>query len=159
MTTAADTSDFERAFRNMSNEEQLCHLRELTHSGIEDESASMGLQDRRRFLRARVDSSAFVLVARRYVGAYVVRDLSAGGAHLVGDNNLTIGQVVQILLRVGKQLSQGLEAEVVRLERLPSGEKRFAVAFRNLAPDMENSLQNLADRNCALEQTPRAQRR
>jgi len=90
----------------MSNEEQLCHLRELTPSGIEDESASMGLQDRRRFLRARVDSSAFVLVARRYVGAYVVRDLSAGGAHLVGDNNLTIGQVVQILLRVGKQLSQ-----------------------------------------------------
>jgi c-di-GMP-binding flagellar brake protein YcgR len=127
----------------MSNEEQLCHLWELTPSGIEDEGASMGLQDRRRFLRARVGSSAFVVVGRRYGGVYVVRDLSAGGANLAGANNLAIGQVVQILLRVGKRLSQAIEAEVLRLQRLPSGEQSFAVAFRNLAPDMEGSLQNL----------------
>jgi len=103
----------------------------------------MGLQDRRRFLRARVGSSAFVVVGRRYGGVYVVRDLSAGGANLAGANNLAIGQVVQILLRVGKRLSQAIEAEVLRLQRLPSGEQSFAEAFRNLAPDMEGSLQNL----------------
>jgi PilZ domain. len=89
----------------------------------------------------------------------VVRDLSAGGAHLVGDNNLAIGQLVQILLRVRKQLSHGFAAEVVRLERLPSGEKSFAVAFSNLAPDIEDALKNLADRGCAPGKVPRAQGR
>jgi c-di-GMP-binding flagellar brake protein YcgR len=98
-------------------------------------------------------------VGGRYVGAYVVRDLSAGGAHLVGDNNLAIGQLVQILLRVRKQLSQGFAAEVVRLERLPSGEKSFAVAFSDLAPDIEDALKNLADGGCAPGKVLRAQRR
>jgi len=126
----------------MSNENR-AYLRELIPSGTGRESDSTGLQDRRRFLRARVGSSAFVVVGRRYGGVYVVRDLSAGGANLAGANNLAIGQVVQILLRVGKRLSQAIEAEVLRLQRLPSGEQNFAVAFRNLAPDMEDSLQNL----------------
>lgn len=126
----------------MSNENP-AYLREPIPSGIGRESDSTGLQDRRRFLRARVGSSAFVVVGRRYGGVYVVRDLSAGGANLAGANNLAIGQVVQILLRVGKRLSQAIEAEVLRLQRLPSGEQSFAVAFRNLAPDMEDSLQNL----------------
>jgi c-di-GMP-binding flagellar brake protein YcgR len=113
-------------------------------SGTGSEIDPAGPQDRRRFLRARVDGNAFALVDGRYMGAYVVRDLSAGGAHLVGDHNLAIGQVVQILLRVGKQFSQGLQAEVVRRKRLASGEQSLAVAFSNLAPDLENSLQNLA---------------
>jgi CheY-like chemotaxis protein len=101
------------------------------------------LQDRRRFPRARIAGTAIALVGGRYVGAFLVRDLSAGGACLLGDNNLTIGQVVQILLRVGDQL-QSLEAEVVRRERSPSDEQSFAVAFRNLATEIEDSLQNLA---------------
>jgi hypothetical protein len=73
----------------------------------------------------------------------LVRNLSAGGAYLVGDNNLAIGQVVQILLRVGEQL-QSLEAEVVRRERLPSSEQTFAVAFSHLDPEVEDLLRNLA---------------
>jgi CheY-like chemotaxis protein len=63
---------------------------------------------------------------------------------MLGDNNLAIGQVVQILLRVGRQFSQSIEAEVVRRKQLPSGEQSFAVAFGNLAPDVEDALQNLA---------------
>lgn len=40
-----------------------------------------------------------------------------------------------VAARVGKNLSQSLEAEVIRWERLPSGEQRFAAAFRSLTPD------------------------
>ena len=112
--------------------------------GTGGETDSTGLQDRRCFPRARVAATAVALVGGRYVGAYVVRNLSAGGADMLGDNKLAIGQVVQILLRVGKQFSQSLEAEVVRRKQLPSGEQSFAVAFRNLTPDIGDSLQNLA---------------
>lgn len=101
------------------------------------------MQERRRFPRARVAGTAIALVGGRYVGSYLVRNLSAGGAYLVGDNNLAIGQVVQVLLRVGEQL-QSLDAEVVRRERLPSDEQSFAMAFRNLSADVEDLLQNLA---------------
>ena len=110
-------------------------------TGGEDDPA--GSQERRRFPRVRVAGTAIALVGGRYVGAYLLRNLSAGGAYLVGDNNLAIGQAVQILLRVGEQL-QSLEAEVVRRERLPSDEQSFAVAFRSLTADIEDSLQNLA---------------
>jgi hypothetical protein len=102
------------------------------------------MQDRRRFPRAKVAGIAFTLTGGRYVGAYVVRNLSAGGAHLVGDNNLAIGQVVQVLLQVGRQFSHSLDAEVVRREQSSSNEQSFAVAFRSLAPDVEDSLRNLS---------------
>ena len=136
-----DQSDM--ALRNVSKEDQE-YLRELIPPDSGSEIDAAGLQDRRCFPRARVAATAIALVGGRYVGAYVVRNLSAGGADMLGDNNLAIGQVVQILLRVGKQFSQSIEAEVVRRKQLPSGEQSFAVAFGNLAPDVEDSLQNLA---------------
>jgi hypothetical protein len=77
------------------------------------------------------------------VGAYLLRNLSAGGACLVGDNNLATGQIVQLLLQVGNAL-RSIEAEVVRQDRLPSDEHSFAVAFRKLSPDLEDSVQDLA---------------
>ncbi len=101
--------------------------------------------ERRRFPRFRTAGTAIVLLGGRYVGAYLLRNLSAGGAYLVGDNNLAVGQVVQLLLHVGDEL-QSLEAEVIRHDRLPSEEQSFAVAFRNLSTDVEDSLQNLASR-------------
>jgi CheY-like chemotaxis protein len=136
-----DQSDM--ALRNVSKEDQE-YLRELIPPDSSSEIDATGLQDRRCFPRARVAATAIALVGGRYVGAYVVRNLSAGGADMLGDNNLAIGQVVQILLRVGKQFSQSIAAEVVRRKQLPSGEQSFAVAFGNLAPDIEDSLQNLA---------------
>jgi hypothetical protein len=102
-----------------------------------------GKQERRRFPRARVAGTAIALGDGQYVGSYLVRNLSAGGAYLVGDNNLAVGQAVQLLIRVGEHL-QSIDAEVVRRERLPSGERSFAVAFRNLSAEVEDSLQHLA---------------
>ncbi len=99
--------------------------------------------ERRHFPRFTIAGSAIVLLDGRYVGAYLLRNLSAGGAYLVGDNNLAVGQVVQLLLQVGDEL-QNLEAEVVRQDRLPSEEQSFAVAFLNLSPEVEDSVQNLA---------------
>jgi CheY-like chemotaxis protein len=134
---------FEMEFRDVSDEIR-ARLLGLVRAGTPGASDSVAWQERRRFPRARVTGTAIALVRGRYVGAYVVRNLSAGGAHLVGDNNLAIGQVVQILLRVGGEFSHSIDAEVVRREQLPSNEQSFAVAFKGLAPDVENALQNLA---------------
>jgi ActR/RegA family two-component response regulator len=101
------------------------------------------MEERRRSPRVRVAGTAIALVGGRYVGAYLLRNLSAGGAYLVGDNNLALGQTVQLLLRVGEHL-QNLEAEVVRQDQLPSNERSFAVAFRNLGVEVTEWLQNLA---------------
>lgn len=101
------------------------------------------MEERRRSPRVRIAGTAIALLGGRYVGAYLLRNLSAGGACLIGDNNLALGQTVQLLLRVGEHL-QNLEAEVVRQDRLPSNERSFAVAFRNLSVEVESSLQNLA---------------
>jgi hypothetical protein len=102
-----------------------------------------GMVERRHFPRFRTAGTAIVLVGGRYVGAYLLRNLSAGGAYLVGDNSLAVGRVVQLLLQVGDEL-QSLEAEVVRQDRLPSDEHSFAVAFRNLSPDDQDSVRSLA---------------
>jgi hypothetical protein len=104
---------------------------------------SSGMVERRCSPRFRTAGTAIVLVGGRYVGAYLLRNLSAGGAYLVGDNNLAVGQVVQLLLQVGDEL-QSLEAEVVRQDRLPSEEHSLAVAFRHLSPDVEDSVRSLA---------------
>jgi hypothetical protein len=133
---------FGMAFLNLSEALRDCLL-ELKQS-CPSSNSNYGGKDRRRFPRVRVAGTAVVLVSGRYIGTYVVRNLSAGGVQLVGDNNLTIGQAVHLLLRVGGEFSQDLDAEVVRREKLPSGEQSFAVAFRELVPDIEDSLQNLA---------------
>lgn len=99
-------------------------------------------QERRRFPRAKVAGTAIAVGDGRYVGSYLLRNLSAGGAYLVGDNNLAIGQFVQLLIRVGEHL-QSIEAEVVRREQGASGERSFAVAFRNLSAEIQDSLQHL----------------
>jgi hypothetical protein len=101
------------------------------------------MEERRRFPRVRVAGTAIALVGGRYVGAYLLRNISAGGAYLIGHSNLAVGQTLQLLLRVGEHL-QNLEAEVVRQDRLPSEEQSFAVAFRNLDAEVTESLHNLA---------------
>jgi hypothetical protein len=103
------------------------------------------MEERRRFPRIKIAGTAIVLVGGRYVGAYLLQNLSAGGAYLVGDNNLEVGQRVQLLLQVRDEL-QSVEAEVARQDRLPSDQHSFAVAFRNLSADVETSLQDLASR-------------
>lgn len=108
------------------------------------EPPALSPRDRRRFRRFSVPSSAVVLTGLRYVGTYITRNLSAGGALLVGDSNLGVGQRVRLLLQVVGQFSQTLEAEVVRREQLPSGEQSFAVAFTGQDPSTSDGLRRLA---------------
>jgi CheY-like chemotaxis protein len=133
----------EMAFRDMPAHVQ-ASLRSFLQSldiGKDEPAAS---RENRRFPRARIAATASVLVGQRYVGTYVARDLSAGGAHLVGDNNLTLGQQIQVLIRANGYFSRCLKAEVVRREQLTSGEQSFAVAFRDVELDTEDALQHLA---------------
>jgi hypothetical protein len=87
-------------------------------------------RERRLSPRFSVPSSAVVLSGSRYVGAYIVSNISAGGALLVGDNSLQVGESVQLLLQVAGQISQSLAAKVVRRAKLPTGEQCFAVQFK-----------------------------
>jgi CheY-like chemotaxis protein len=108
------------------------------------DSAAPSPRDRRRFRRFSIPSSAVVLTGLRYVGTYVTRNLSVGGALLVGDSNRAVGQRVRLLLQVVGQFSQTLEAEVVRREQLPSGEQSFAVSFTGQDQATGDGLRKLA---------------
>jgi CheY-like chemotaxis protein len=133
----------EMAFRDMPTNVQ-ASLRSFLQSMASGKDEPAAFRENRRFPRVRIAATASVLVGQRYVGTYVARDLSAGGAHLVGDNNLTLGQPIQVLIRVNGYFSRCLKAEVIRREQLASGEQSFAVAFRDMEIDTEDALQQLA---------------
>jgi CheY-like chemotaxis protein len=71
--------------------------------------------DQRASLRAGVMGSAIVLAAGRYVGTYLLENLSASGALLVGDTTLWLGNRVRLLLQLHQEpRSFVVEARIVR---------------------------------------------
>lgn len=98
--------------------------------------------DRRRHLRSGgVPATAIVLAESRYAGAFVVENLSAGGALLIGDPRHDRGEHVKILLQLEGRRRIYLNADVVRHEVRESGDHLFAVAFRNVKPAAEDRIQ------------------
>jgi len=100
-----------------------------------------GSGDRRREPRCEVAATATVLAAgSRCLGTYVVENLSAGGALLAGDAALAVGGRVRLLLHLPRRRPIGLTADVLRRDGDPPA-RRFAVAFRNLTPLMQDAIQ------------------
>lgn len=98
--------------------------------------------ERRRHPRSGgVTATAVVLAENRYAGAFVVEDLSAGGALLIGDPRLDLGEYVNILLQLEGKRPLHLWAEVVRHQVREAGEHLFAVAFRNMRATEEDRIQ------------------
>jgi len=103
--------------------------------------------DARRHPRAELAATAVVLTATRYVGTYLVRNLSAGGALFVGDALLAVGERIRILLRIAGLPPISLEAEIVRTEHREFGERFFAAVFRSVPAPVEDTLQRLVTRH------------
>lgn len=99
--------------------------------------------ERRQHPRVPSDTCAGVFTGRAFFGLYVVENLSAGGALLSGPRLLDVGTQVRVLLAppgAGWSWRLALDGYVVR-HHPDGGEARFAVAFRNLHPRVEDELQ------------------
>lgn len=112
--------------------------------------------ERRRYERRAVVASAAVLTDTKYVGTYLVENLSAGGALLVGDARLEVGERVQVLLHLPGKEPVHLVAKIVRQQVNGAAEHRFAVAFHELSSAIGNQHQQvvLATLNRPPDTTP-----
>jgi len=96
-------------------------------------------EDKRLFPRAAVVGSALVVAEKRYVGTYVLANLSAGGALLKGDTRLAIGDHVRLVLQLHDR-GLYLEAAVVR-HATAEGQGAFALRFLHLSPAAQDAIQ------------------
>ena len=97
--------------------------------------------DRRVHPRVPGGGAAAVLRGGELLGSYPVRNLSTGGALLVGRVPLEIGQRVRVLLELGPEECARVDADVVRQEQDDTGQPLFALQFRRLSPDMQDRIQ------------------
>src|SRR5262245_45148803 len=109
---------------------------------------------KRRFARARMEATAFVLrrcdeSARRVVvedegaeclGPLAVENVSAGGALLLGGARWHLGQIVGLELRLRHGLVVRGSAMVVRVET-HRGQPAVAMEFQDLPREMERAIQ------------------
>src|SRR5213595_1049506 len=95
--------------------------------------------ERRHSARARVVGSAIVLTADRYVGTFLVENISANGALLAGDSQLSVGDQVRVLLQIHGSPRIGIRARINRrAER--DGQHLFALSFQ-ASPPVQDFLQ------------------
>lgn len=85
--------------------------------------------------------TAVVLAANRYGGLYLVENLSAGGALLVGDAR-TPGELVKLFLHLPGMKPMSISAQVLRQEGSEE-ECLVAVAFLNLSKKFEAIIQDV----------------
>jgi hypothetical protein len=96
-------------------------------------------EERRRHPRGEVIATCEVFSPGRHVGTYIVENLAAGGACLVGEAPLPMGEQVRVVLQLPRRAPLGLLARVVRREELGSS-RRFAVAFVDVTAEEEDSI-------------------
>lgn len=97
--------------------------------------------NQRRHPRSEIAATAIVLTLTRYAGTYLVRNLSAGGALLVGDSLLHVGERIRILLQIHGTSPMSLVGEVVRHESRTEGERLFAITFGDVPAAVEDTIQ------------------
>ena len=97
-------------------------------------------EDRRRFPRVETQMTALVLGAGNFAGNYLVANLSAGGALLVGGGEMPHESGVTLMLQLPGHKALSLRADVVRRDERPGGQHHFGVAFRDVVPDEEDCL-------------------
>ena len=96
--------------------------------------------ERRRHPRFEIAATAFACHAGNYLGQYLVAELSAGGALLLGPR-LEVGARLQLLLKWPDRILVSLYAEVVRQFDATADSAWQAVAFRHVAPEIEDRIQ------------------
>ncbi len=96
--------------------------------------------DRRRYPRSEVVATAVVFSEDRLHGTYLVRDLSAGGACLVGDMAAPGGERVTVLLQFPGKTPFSLQARTVRNDDHHRKSARTAISFIDLSAEDEDSI-------------------
>ena len=85
--------------------------------------------ERRQAERARVVGSAIVLTKDRYVGTFLLENVSADGALLAGDSEVSVGEQVRVMLQVHGSPRIGVRGKIARhAER--DGQHVFALSFK-----------------------------
>jgi ActR/RegA family two-component response regulator len=97
--------------------------------------------DRRRFPRWEILATAVVFSPDRLHGTYVVQNMSAGGAFLIGGASLTVGASVTVLVQLQQKCLGTMAARVVRRCATTSAGASFAIAFMDLNADEEDAIQ------------------
>ncbi len=96
---------------------------------------------KRQAARARLGATAFVLRAGGCAGPFVVDNLSAGGALLIGGTEWRTGERFELQLRLQSGAELRTSAAVLRCERRRD-EAFVAVQFQNVPPEVEDALQD-----------------
>ena len=88
----------------------------------------MNERDRREHRRVAAETTATVLARHNQGVPLMIASISLGGARLVGEITVAIGERVQILFEVDLQPLE-VEAEVVRVEMVDMATDHIAVRF------------------------------
>jgi hypothetical protein len=99
--------------------------------------------NRRRHRRAQAPAIASLLRADGSIVVWTLRDLSAGGASLVGDAPLAPGERVKLTLHVPGRAPLSLGVRVLR--RQLATHARTAVAFEAVSPEDASTLAQVVD--------------
>jgi hypothetical protein len=97
--------------------------------------------DRRQYQRGRVAGTAAVFPLSGGPGEYLIEDLSAGGARLLGCVCLGVGTPMRVALRMSGSPVLWLNAVVVRATALANREAEVAVAFRGASLEVQAKIQ------------------
>ena len=106
-------------------------------------SSLIAPDERRRHPRGEVLTTAIVLASNGWSGVYLVKNLSAGGALLLGDARWTGGEQVTVLLHLPGRTPLSLRAEVLRRRLSDARESLFAIAFKQVPSELEDILQKV----------------
>jgi CheY-like chemotaxis protein len=97
--------------------------------------------EHRRHARSEVVATAVVFSAGQMHGNFLLQDLSAGGACLMGHLDTSPGQRLTVLLHFPGTSPFSVTAVVVRHDALGPTRERTAVTFTNLSPEQEDAIQ------------------
>src|SRR4051812_45659801 len=93
--------------------------------------------ENRRHRRSEVLATVMAFSSDKLFGTFLVQDLSAGGACLMGDVTLPIGTRVNIFLQFPRRPVLALTANVVRHDGQAGNQQQTAVSFVDLRAEQE----------------------
>lgn len=98
--------------------------------------------ERRKWPRAYFSAKAHVFHKNNPTKILSVNNLSAGGALLVGDADLLIGDKIRLTIDIPEFSLLKLNARVLQARTTVQGEPAFRIAFYNIDPSTEDVIHN-----------------
>lgn len=107
-------------------------------------TSALAPDERRRHPRSEIVATATILSTKGNASSYLVENLSAGGALLVGgDDHLEPGARVRMLLHLPERKPLSLSAVVIRRQAHGAKGHGLAVNFQHLSPEIQDVIQEV----------------